>query len=192
MRNYVFNASIAVALGIGLMLLLMGSLGIHHWVARAAGPILYVALNGSDTTDCTNSANPCATIQRAADEASNGAEIRVAAGTYTGVNMRPRNDITNSGFVSQMVYIDKHLTIRGGYTTTNWNTSYPLTQPTTLDAVGQGRVLYITPSAISPTIEGLNIKGGNATGLGGSIFALDTGKCAVLGSMFRLHLDVRP
>jgi hypothetical protein len=81
-----------------------------------------------------------------------GDEILVAAGTYTGVNVCPRNDFITIGVVTQVVYISKTVTTRGGYTTTNWTTPYPITQPTTLDAQGQGRVLYITGD-ISPTIE---------------------------------------
>ncbi|HRA53870.1 MAG TPA: hypothetical protein PLQ83_09450, partial [Thermoflexales bacterium] len=40
----------------------------------------------------------------------------------------------------------KSLSLVGGYTPTNWSTSYPLTQPTTLDALGAGRVLYFAAS----------------------------------------------
>jgi hypothetical protein len=109
---------------------------------------------------------PYASIQDAVDAASDGDVIMVAAGTYTGVNVRPRNDITSTGVVTQLVYISKTITIQGGYTTTNWTTSDPTANPTTLDAEGKGRVLYITGD-ISPTVEGLRLTGGNAAGLGG-------------------------
>jgi hypothetical protein len=62
------------------------------------------------------------------------------------------------------VYINKSVTIRGGYTTTNWMTSYPITQPTVLDAQGKGRVVYISGD-ITPTLDGLIVTHGNATGL---------------------------
>lgn len=64
-----------------------------------------------------------------------------------------------------MVYISKTVTIRGGYTTTNGfaDPPNPDTNPTTLDAQGQGRVLYITGD-ISLTIEGLRITGGESAG----------------------------
>ncbi len=133
--------------------------------ARAAVPvqtdlqvaIRYVATTGSDTTDCTDSANPCATLQYAVDQAGVGDEVRVAGGEYTGVN--------NHGGLSQMVYISKTITVRGGYTVTNWMDSDPNLYPTTLDAQGQGRVIYIS-GLVSPTVEGLQITGGNAMGLG--------------------------
>jgi hypothetical protein len=112
-------------------------------------------------------------VQAAVDAASDGDVIKVAAGTYTGVNVRARNDITTTGVVTQVVYISKTVTIQGGYTTTNWTTPYPITQPTTLDAQQQGRVLYITGD-ITTTIEGLRITGGDAAGLdcGGGLYVI--------------------
>jgi hypothetical protein len=150
----------SLALLIGL-LLAMGAARPPD-VALAQGPtIRYVAPapTGNDNgNDCTNSSTPCATVQYAVDVADPGDEICVATGTYTDVQARTG--------ITQVVYISKTVTVRGGYTTTNWITSYPITQPTTLDAQKQGRVLYIT-GEISPTIDGLRITGGNATGLGG-------------------------
>ncbi len=120
---------------------------------------LYVAMTGSDIgNSCGNSALPCATVQHAVDVAVPGDDIRVAAGIYTGVSARAG--------ITQMVYLSKTVAIRGGYTTTNWLTSYPNTQTTTLDARAKGRVFYIA-NTVQPTIEGLRITGGNAAGLGG-------------------------
>jgi uncharacterized repeat protein (TIGR01451 family) len=100
------------------------------------------------------------------DVAGFGDEIRVATGIYTGVQARAG--------VTQVVYISKTVTVRGGYTATNWTAPYPLTQPTTLDAQQQGRVLYVTGD-ISPNIEGLHITGGDALGLGGDVSDEDAG-----------------
>ena len=138
-------------------------------VARAQGStstIRYVATTGGDSgNDCASSA-PCATVQHAVDIADAGDEIRVATGNYSDVQARTG--------ITQVVYLSKTLTIRGGYTTTNWTTPYAITQPTTLSAQGQGRVLYIT-GGISPAIEGLHITGGNATGLEGGPLGSDAG-----------------
>lgn len=122
----------------------------------------YVAPTGSDPSNtCANSSTPCKTVQHAVDEAQPGDEVRVATGVYTGVQARAG--------ITQVVYISKTVTVRGGYASTNWATSYPITQPTTLDARGLGRVLVIT-GAITPTVEGLRITGGDAAGLGGGHF----------------------
>jgi uncharacterized repeat protein (TIGR01451 family) len=99
-------------------------------------------------------------VQEAVEVAQDGDVIQVAAGTYTDLHLDPYRTIT------QVVYVRKSVTIRGGYTTANWQVSNPLANPTVLDARGRGRVVYVA-SNVSPTIEGLVITGGDAAGLGG-------------------------
>ena len=126
---------------------------------QAPGDIITVCLSGG--CDYTS-------VQAAVDAANDGDVIKVAAGVYTDVHVCPRNDVTTIGVVTHVVYVSKTVTIRGGYTTTNSfaDPPDPEANPTTLGARGQGRVLYITGD-ISPTIEGLRITGGDATGMGG-------------------------
>jgi len=84
----------------------------------------------------------------------------VAAGTYNDVHARPRNDIETTGVVTQVVYISRTVTVRGGYTTANGR---PLTRSQSHNPGRSrpGRVLYVAGN-ISPTIEGLRVTGGNA------------------------------
>ncbi|MFN2284244.1 MAG: NosD domain-containing protein, partial [Anaerolineae bacterium] len=110
-------------------------------------------------------------LQTAVDAAQPGDTLKVA-GTCTTVHSCPRRDLTTTGVVTQVAYIDKSITLQGGYTTTNWLTPSPLANSTTLDALGQGRVFYIT-GGINPTIKGLHITGGDATGLDGGLNGLD-------------------
>jgi uncharacterized repeat protein (TIGR01451 family) len=105
-------------------------------------------------------------IQDAVDAASEGDVIKVATGLYTDVHGRAApSGYDGPSVITQVVYISKTVTVQGGYTTTNWITPDLEANPTTLDAQGQGRVLFIT-GQISPTIEGLRLTGGDATGLG--------------------------
>jgi hypothetical protein len=149
----------SIGLGLGLALGLLWLLGGDFLTVKAQGldgiSTYYVAPGGN-----CGVASPCySTVQVAVDAADHPNDvIKVAAGTYT--------DINSYGGLSQVVYIDKTVTIRGGYTIADWNTPDPDTNPTTLDAQRQGRVMFITGD-IYPTIEGLRITGGDATGLGG-------------------------
>lgn len=158
-------------LGLALACLVAGS----PTSATAAGVQGPASAPGGVITVCLSAQCDCVTVQDAVDAASDGDTIKVAAGTYTDVSVRPRKDITTTGVVTQAVYISKTVTIRGGYTTTNWVISDPDANPTTLDAQGQGRVLYVT-GEISPTIQGLRITGGDATALVASVpWSCDTG-----------------
>jgi hypothetical protein len=90
------------------------------------------------------------------DGAGPGDEILVATGIYTDIHMREG--------ITQVVYISRTVTIRGGYSG-DFGARDPVMFPTTLDAGSQGRVVTIVGAGITPTIDGLMIIGGDATGL---------------------------
>lgn len=125
-------------------------------------PEYYVAL------DCTGITPPCYnTVQDAVDATDDPADVvLVSQGTYTDVQARDS--------YTQVVYLTKTVTIRGGFSPdfAAWD---PAAYPTVLDAQRQGRVFYIQ-GAGSPSIEGLTITGGDSeTGggpWGGGIFAV--------------------
>jgi len=128
--------------------------GSSRQTVLAWGNTLYV-----DAAGGCGGHTPCyTTVQAAVDAATTGDEIRVAAGVYTGVSAREG--------VTQVVYISKTVTVQGGYTTAYTDPPDPAFNPTVLNAAGQGRVVYIVGS-ITPTLAGLRLTGGNATGLGG-------------------------
>jgi hypothetical protein len=127
-------------------------------------------------------------VQHAVDVAQPGGEILVATGTFTGVNARTRNDVLATGLVTQLVYISKTVTMRGGYSIdfSSWD---PIANPTTLDAQGQGRAIYITGD-ISPTLEGLHITNGDGTNLGGGVVGngnVGGGIYAISATIFLRH-----
>ena len=129
-------------------------------VTKASPGIRYVSTDGS----CGGN-NPCYTnVQDALDAADPFDEILVATGIYT----------DPAGTVAE---VTATITLQGGWNT-GFTTQNPITYPTTLDAQGNGRVIYIS-GYISPTIEGFIITGGNASsetggaGRGGGIYTLD-------------------
>ena len=135
----------------------------------------YVAPGGN-----CGSAAPCyATVQAAVDAASDGDEIRVAAGTYTDIHVRQG--------ITQTVYISKSITIKGGYASANWTTADPAAHPTILDAQGKGRVLYVT-SYNAITVQDVRVTGGDAAGLHGDPWGNDAGGGVfVNGTPVHLH-----
>jgi len=147
-----------VTLAACLLLLSSGAELSGPGIALAQDSTLYVAPDG----DC-GGASPCyATIQAAVDAADPDDVIKVAAGNYTEVHVRHS--------LTQVVYISKTVTIRGGYTTADGfaDPPDPNANPTTLEAQGAGRVVVIRGAG--PTIEGLIITGGGGYFSGGGIY----------------------
>ena len=157
-RKRVWLTMSAVLVGIigGMLLVLL----LHEPLSVGASPAAntrYVAVTGNDSSnDCTISAAPCRTVQYAVDESDPDDEIRVATGVYTDIHARDG--------MTQVVYISKTVTIRGGYSSdfSTWN---PATYPTTLDAQQQGRVVSIVGSSVGSVLDNFTITGGDATGV---------------------------
>jgi uncharacterized repeat protein (TIGR01451 family) len=180
MKRLIERTVVALVLGIGLALTLLWALSNRMSpAARATAPGPETAGQaqrpplqaGNVLTVCPAVVGTCpyTNIQAAVDTAHDGDVIKVAAGTYTGTNMRPAPlGYAGPSIITQVVYVSKTVTIQGGYTVTNWTAPDPGANPTTLDAQEEGRVLYIAGD-ISPTITGLRITGGDADRLGGHI-----------------------
>jgi hypothetical protein len=147
MKRKIAHLSTPLGLGMGLVLILLG------WLAggtHAQGPDAIATYHVAPSGDCGGAAPCYASIQAAVDATDDaGDEIRVAGGTYTGVSARPAPAgylfPPPGGVITQVVYISKTVTIRGGYTTTNWTASDPQANPTTIDAQGEGRGIVARP-----------------------------------------------
>ena len=123
----------------------------------------YVRLVESGTTTTTHD-----TIQDAVDAASGSDSEVLVAGTC--------GDLSTREGQTQIAYISKTLTLRGGYNA-DFTAHDPEQYPTVLDAQGQGRALYIyDPEAV--TVTHLTLTGGNGDGdSGGAVYAhLDDGQ----------------
>jgi hypothetical protein len=121
-------------------------------------------------------------IQDAVDAAGDGDVIKVATGSYTDVHGRPAPlGYNGPSVITQVIFITKTVTIQGGYDAADFDAPPdPKSNPTTLDARGDGRVIFMS-GHISPTLQGLIVTGGDAAALGGSDGATDAGGgvCAI-------------
>jgi uncharacterized repeat protein (TIGR01451 family) len=109
-----------------------------------------VESNGDNVSDYAGS--DASVLQTAIDNAEPGDLIKVA-GTCAGTQSLYGD--------TQTLYISQGLTLQGGYTFTDWLVEPdPVAHPTTLDAQGTGRVLYIPPG-VSVTLDSLIVTGGS-------------------------------
>jgi len=170
---------LATVFGLGLALALLWLLGGFTTPATAAPACRPLQAPGDVITVCLSGGCDYTTIQDAVDASTGGEIIEVATGVYTGVQAR--------GGMTQVVYLTKTLTIRGGFAPdfSNWD---PESYPTVLEAQRQGRVFYIAGDA-SPVIEGLRIVNGDAEASGGASYG--GGILAIGGSGPSLTVTLR-
>lgn len=128
--------------------------------ALPAGVTRYLATSGADASDCSNPSAPCRTLQYAIDESSDGDQILLAGGVYTELTQHSKSWHPTIG------YITRSLSLRGGFTLTNWTDPNPLFNPTRLDGRLQGTALVFS-GVLSATVENLEITGSRNWGIGG-------------------------
>ena len=140
---------IPLGLGLALTTFLLMVLSQIPDVAHASPDILYVAPDCTGISDCYTS------IQDAVNAAHDGDTIYIAGGTYTSTG-------------AAVITITKSITLYGGWdgTTATPPVRDPNTYPTTLDGENARRAVYIT-GTVTPTLEGLTLQYGDASGLGG-------------------------
>jgi parallel beta-helix repeat protein len=155
------SLAVTVVVAVGLLALSLWLLGGSSRSMSLAAPVTH--------TVCPAGPPACdySSPQAAVDGAAQGDVILVAEGTYRGVSARavPFNyDFPPpGGVVTQVLYVNKAVTIQGGYVVGQWTRADPAAHPAILDAQGMGRVLFIG-EWVDPTIEGLGITGGDAAG----------------------------
>jgi fibronectin-binding autotransporter adhesin len=113
---------------------------------------------GSDTTNCTDPLLPCATIQHAIDQAVAGDEVLVAGGIYRDYSVKE----VGGDPLYQNVFIDKDITIRGGFDSGDeYTIQQPITNAVILDGANERRGIYVA-DGISATVSSLFVQNGNA------------------------------
>lgn len=128
----------------------------------------YVATTGVDVGDCTSAAVPCRTIQYAVNQSSSGNSILVAQGIYTySPQVDTCSSLNNIKPPSVICFVDKRLTIFGGYSITNWSTANPSVNLTVIDGQntyrGVAAIGYLTTTAYLD-MQGFTIQNGRAQG----------------------------
>ncbi|MCP4425351.1 MAG: hypothetical protein GY803_12720 [Chloroflexi bacterium] len=157
---------LSLAAGGGTAICLLAALLGTEQKSQAAGAIYCVAPPGGSVGPFAVCDQAFTSIQAAADTAVGGEEIRIATGVYT--------DVHNRAGVSQIVYLDKDVMIRGGYEIPFDMPPNPTINPTLLNARGLGRGIYIV-TGTTAVLDGLHVTGGDATGLGGGTLSGDDG-----------------
>ena len=108
----------------------------------------FVATIGVDTGNCSDSANPCSTMNYAIGQAIAGDTIGVAEGTYTGSGL-------------QVVLIDKDVNLSGG-----WNSDFTTQMGySTID--GQNFLQGVEVQSVTSTVERIRIVNGYILGSSG-------------------------
>jgi hypothetical protein len=125
----------------------------------------YVAPSGTDTGECSSATSPCRTIQYAVNQSASGNRILVAQGTY---NYNAGQDPCSFLLTRAVIcFVDKNLTILGGYSSTNWSTATPSVNLTIVDGNNTYRgVAVIGYNNITThlNMEGFTIQNGRAYG----------------------------
>jgi hypothetical protein len=160
---------LACTCGLALALILMMALGPPRSNKALAAPTAttrYVLdIGGSNSSDCSDEAHPCKTVQYAVNQASDGDVIRVAN----------RGMAPGPSVYIGTIEITRSITLDGAWEADCMGVIDPMCNftPVTcapenvvLDGQGAGRVISITGN-ITPTIDCFTITGGDATGLGG-------------------------
>ncbi|MEJ2737747.1 MAG: hypothetical protein P8189_30035 [Anaerolineae bacterium] len=158
-----------LAVGLGLALALVIGLFLAPVDPAQAQIVLYVDDDTCPATGSGSQGDPFCRIQDAVDAAGEDYQVRVAGGTYTGVQEVTIEQWEGPYTYTQVVVITKSLTLQGGYSPADWYTPDPVANETIIDAQRQGRgisIVGIDNARPQVTIDGFTITGGDYTGLG--------------------------
>ncbi len=154
------------------LLILSSQVNLSPVQAAPLASTIHVAPTGSNNTTCGSPESLCRTIQYAVEKAISGDTILVAQGTYTysGIaNPATCANYSTSSYLPVICIVDKYLTIRGGFTTSNWINPNPNPALTVIDGQNQHRgIAAQSTSAIVDrtglTLENFTIQNGVAVG----------------------------
>ncbi len=168
MWSKIRNILAAVMVSLIALAVLLAWFSSHYQVSYAQSDDVFCVVSNGTVTETFSTCDVVFTsLQTAVSTSVGGEKIWVAAGVYT--------DVYNINGHMQIAYIDKELSIHGGYLAPFDVPPDPEINHTILDAEQNGRVFYIAPGAVV-TLTGLQITGGDATDEGrdgGGLYARD-------------------
>lgn len=177
-----------------VLLLLIAAIPARQTQAAPQATTWRVAATGTDNASCGTTAQPCRTIQQAVNLSGSGDTILVAAGTYTHSGGTCLDGISTA----VVCVLSKHLTILGGYTTSNWGSANPTSNLTVIDGQNAHRGVQlhgVTADGASLVLEGFTIQNGRKQGASsggdGLTFAFGGGLLADRGSVTARNLIVK-
>src|SRR5262249_54787630 len=125
-----------------LVPLLMALLVIVAAATDAGAQLLRVAPVGVNAAGCGTAANPCRTIQFAVDQISSAGTILVAgspSGTRYTYDAATESCLGPFGMTGIVCIVNKEVTIRGGFSTSNWTSPSPTANLTIIDGQNSSR-----------------------------------------------------
>jgi len=150
-----------------LSLIYLGAIPVSSVKATTAITRYVDATTGTDTGSCSFATTPCHAIQYAINKSASGDTILVAKGIYT-YSTDWCSAHTSIKPDSVICYVDKSLTILGGYSSTDWSTANPTTNLTVIDGQNSHRgvdwVGFNDKTHIYLDMEGFTIQNGLAQG----------------------------
>ena len=194
-RGWLRRSKALVGIAVGAVLI-GAVLGLPRIRPVHAQTTRFVAVGGNDmggTNDCSNSAQPCATIQNAVNQSTVGDLIQLGPGTYfENVSIEgptfPPNDVTIQGDLTTGSTVNGNgvgpvFLVGGSHTATFKNLT--ITNGNAGDATGNAGGAITSGGDTTITVVGCTITGNAATGTenaGGAIYNANDGTLTIINS----------
>ena len=131
--------------------------------------VVHVAMTGNNTENCGSANNPCRTLQHGVNRANNEqwVKILVAGGVYTR-HSSDNSPCDNLDIDAVACIINRRVEMIGGFSTDNWTSANPQTNPTIIDGQQSRRgimMLNVSKPDNTLSMTGFTIRNGLGSGI---------------------------